>query len=98
MDKLEKVDFEILWNKIDDYFNWKKVYKTMKALDWYWSFSDNMYAIPSVDTIKAKARRLLHDVYEQGKGKISTAGFIAGIEDGELWLMFSIEEAHTVDL
>ena len=93
-----KKSFDFLIEKIFKSFDFKKVYKVMKALDWHWHIHDENYGIPRIDTLKKEARRLLFEVYEQGKGSISTGGFSAGYEDGELWLSFSIEECHTCDL
>ncbi len=93
-----KKSFEYLFEKIEQSFDWNKVYNVMKVLDWHWQIHDELYGIPRTDTIKKTARRLLFHIYEQGKGSTSTGGFSAGMEDGELWLTFQIEECHTADL
>ena len=93
-----KKSFEYLWNKIEKSFDFNKVYTAMKALDWHWCFHEENYGIPRVDYLKEKARELLHDAYENGKGSIRSGGFIVGCEGGELWINFSIEDCHTSDL
>ena len=41
--------------------------------------------------------KLLFDIYESG-GFGSCGGFRYGLDDGNLWLTFEIEEANTADL
>jgi hypothetical protein len=93
-----KKSFDYLFEKIHKYFDWQKVYTVMKALDWCWYMKEDTYAIPNINAIQKSARELLFRVYEKGSGSISTGGFTAGYEDGELWLVFQIEECNTTDL
>jgi len=93
-----KKSFDFLIEKVFKSFDFKKVYTVMKALDWHWHIHDENYGIPRVDTIRKEAKRLLSEAYKNGKGSISSGGFSAGCEDGELWLSFSIEDCHTSDL
>lgn len=93
-----KKSFEYQWNKIEKHFRWERVYSVMKALDWHWHIHNEEYGIPRIDTMKKHARKLLYDIYQQDKGNGSCGGFRYGVEDGQLWLTFEIEEAHTMDL
>lgn len=89
-----KKSFEYQWEKIEGYFRWDRVYLVMKTLDWHWMDE----GIPSVNKIKSEARRLLYEVWKDEKGMRGTGGFVAGYDDGELWLDFTIEDCHTCDL
>lgn len=37
MENANKPSFEYLTEEINKYFDWNRVYKVMKALDWYWA-------------------------------------------------------------
>jgi hypothetical protein len=70
----------------------------MMAVGWCWSLGtdkfgkDNM-GMPSLETIKNHAYAMLKEAYDLGKGQISTGGFTAGWDSGELFLVFTLEEA-----
>lgn len=92
-------DFEEKWQRIEENFRWDNVYKTMKKLDWDWCIdkSKNLYGIPTIETIKATAKRLLLDVWENKKS-VASAGFVATYEeDNHLTLEFVIESIYSGD-
>ncbi len=98
--KVGKKSFEYLTEQIYGSFDFKNVHKAMKATNWNWSLGVDEYGnpqmgIPSLDNIRNLAHSLLKEVYEAGKGQISTGGFRAGWDDGELYLQFTFEEAST---
>src|SRR5690606_14023355 len=91
-----KRSLDYVVKEIFDGFDFEKVYKTMKALDWTWYFGVDTagrerQGIPSVQTLKHNAYEILKKVYERGKGSNSAGGFTAGWDDGQLYLVFSIE-------
>ena len=90
--------FECLSKKIMEAFDFPKVHKVMKCLDWYWTMGEERMGIPSIPTIQRSAMELLKKAYDNRKGSISTGGFSAGMEDGELWLSFEVTGEHTCDL
>lgn len=92
-----KKSFAHISKLIHEEFNWENVHKAMKALDWCWKmgvdeFGKDRMGIPSLDTIKNSAYSLLKQAYDTGN-HISTGGFSAGWEDGQLYLIFTLEEA-----
>ena len=93
-----KKSFEYLSKEIHEQFNWERLHKAMTAVNWCWSLGtdklgkDNI-GVPSIETIKNHAYALLKEVYDLGKGSISTGGFSAGWDSSELYLVFTFEEA-----
>lgn len=92
MNEQIKQTFDFYWDQIEVNFNWTKVFKAMKSLDWSWYMSDENYGIPTLETIKKHARKLLYEVWERGAGMSSTGGLIAGWDHGEMYLVFQLEE------
>jgi hypothetical protein len=95
-----KKSFKFLANQIHENFNWAKVHTAMAAVGWCWSLGTDSYGksnmgVPSIDTIKNHTYAILEQVYEQGKGSISTGGFTAGWDGEDLYLVFTLEEATT---
>lgn len=92
-----KKSFEYLSKEIHEQFNWESLHKAMTAVNWCWSLGtdsfgkDNM-GVPSLETIKNHAYALLKLAYDEEKS-ISTGGFSAGWDSGELYLVFTFEEA-----
>lgn len=91
-----KKSFEHLTKEINEYFNWANVHKAMVATEWCWSlgkdeFGNDNKGVPDITTIKNHAYRLLKIAYEEEK-QISTGGFSAGWDGGELYLVFTLEE------
>lgn len=89
-----KKSFDFLWNKIEPYFNWKRVHDVMTFLNWEWKGD----GVPSIETIISSARQRLFEVWEKEISGQSSGGFSAGYENGELWLSFTLEDCHTSDL
>ena len=73
--------FQSLIDDVMDNFNFHKVHKVMKSLNWRWAFAEN--GIPEVWELRKEARRLLGDcLYEMIKHgednwNIATGGFHA---------------------
>jgi hypothetical protein len=94
-----KKSFEYLAERCGNEFDFFKVHKVMMALNWCWFFGKDvdgmdLMGVPSVSTIRNHAYRLLKEAYEDG-GRHGTGGFTAGMEEGELYLEFSIEDWST---
>lgn len=95
--KQQQHSFEYLWGLIEASFRWDRVYVAMKALDWQWCIDkhNDLYGIPTVDTLKKSAKKILYEAYERKAGGGSSGGFSGGYEDGELWLEFSLDSWST---
>jgi hypothetical protein len=80
--------FEDLWNDLEKSFNWKKVYKIMKSVDWHW----RDYGIPCPKMLRDTAKGLCQEAFDRNT-KISSGGFIASYDKEYLCLklMFVIE-------
>ncbi len=96
MKKKLKPSFELFAKEIEKTFNWSNVHKTMILLEWYWSFGIDKNGVenkgmPSLETIKNHAYILLKKAYSD-EITISTGGFTAGWDNGELFLSFTLEE------
>jgi hypothetical protein len=91
--------FEHLYAQINKHFRFDRVYTAMKALDWGWAVktskpnmhNDVLY-IPNVNALRQEVYRLCKEVYDQGKGQISTGGFTVSYFDDVLSVSFTIEE------
>ena len=95
-----KREFEAIWKEIEQNFDFEKVYQVMKALDWHWYMGvtdegDEINGIPTVKYIKIKAKHLCHETYIDGGGH-STGGFSTGIENDEIYLIFTIDESSAI--
>lgn len=94
-----KRSFDVCVKEIFESFNFQNVHKSMIATDWTWVLgkdengNDNK-GVPSVETIMNHAFNLLKQAYDEEK-QISTGGFSCGIDSGELFLVFSLEENST---
>ena len=100
--------FQSLIDDVMDSFDFHKVHKVMKSLNWQWAFTDN--GVPEVYELRREARRLLEEcLYEMIKHgednwSITTGGFFARatnyketeVEDDEfhlgLKLSFEVED------
>lgn len=94
MNNKSQEEFDKMWQKIDAYFEWKKVFKVMKALNWSWVG----IGIPTVDIIKEHAKELAYNTYMSEYDTAGRGGFYCGYENGELWLDFTIESCITSEL
>lgn len=76
-------------------FDFGRVHKIMKALNWEWIGE----GVPTVKSIKHTALTLLKGVCLQNSSDyyILTGGFKAGTKDGILYLKFIVESAETID-
>lgn len=84
------MDFEKLWEQIEENFDWDSVYKTMKMLDWGWDIDGKM-VIPQQDAIIQTARMLTHEAYKD-KRQHATGGFYASCDENGLSLSFILTE------
>ena len=85
-EKAMKVD-EVL-----NYFDFQKVYQVMELLDSIW-----IDKWPTMRQLIKKAEELLYDVLNNDE-LISTGsgGFVAGIDNEELYLYFIVEKSSTI--
>lgn len=79
-------------------FNFQKVHDVMEQLDWKWAMSK--YGVPTVEEMKAEAKRLLIDACVE-RTCVATGGFRAVYEDDEpggtdpyIGLEFIVEECE----
>ena len=91
-----KKSFEFYIKEMEEHFNFEKVHKAMTAINWCWSFGKDdlgqeRKGVPDLCTIKNRAYSLLKEAYDENK-QISTAGFTAGWDSDELYLVFNLEE------
>lgn len=90
-------------NYIIDHFDFERVQKTMKALDWVWQHiddpDDQSTRIPSVDRMKLVATRLLLNAANEKERVFGTGGFQAErYDDDELELSFILTERGSYDM
>lgn len=88
---MKENNFISLWRDIEENFDWVKVNKTMKLLDWYWGLGDNNMGIPDIKTLKKTAKRLLHSAFKDGNTH-ATGGFYAYYDNDCLSLSFLVTE------
>jgi len=91
-----KKSFDFYVKEFGEHFKFDKVHKAMTALNWCWSFGKDELGqerkgVPDITTLKNRAYSLLKEAYDENK-QISTAGFTAGWDSGELYLVFNLEE------
>ena len=63
-----------LIDEILDEFNFEKVHRTMKALDWTWYGSDD---VPSIGDLRRQARELLQELLKHNRYCVGTGGLFA---------------------
>lgn len=71
-------------------FEFEKVYRVMKELDWKW-YDEGDVHVPSIYTLIKQAKELLSEAYEN-ESSVSIGGFIADYGKGELSLIFALDE------
>ncbi|WP_114752304.1 hypothetical protein [Pleomorphovibrio marinus] len=91
-----KKSFDFLIKEIHDNFNWENVHTAMHATNWVWvigydEFGKENKGIPDIPTIKNNAYALLKRAYDR-ETQVSTGGFSAGWDNGELYLTFTLEQ------
>lgn len=91
-----KRTFEQHWEEIEENFDWKKVYRVMKLLDWTWGMSEEA-SIPGIERIKKAARERCYGAFTNESGYSGSGGFLAQYKDGCLDLKFVVEEWSTYD-
>ena len=88
--------FDKSYIDIVENFDYEKVMKIMKILDWqYYNKEENCNFLPSLGTLVAESYRMLLEAWKI-KGVVATGGFEAEyhIEEDEEWLTlkFILEE------
>ena len=77
-----------LVNEILDEFEFEKVHRTMKALNWTWHDTDG---VPTIGDLRRQARELLQELLRNDKYHITgTGGLYAYKEDGLVGLRFVV--------
>lgn len=90
---MKKEKFKKLKNEILDNFNFKKVAKAMKAVNW--TYSPNNNKVPDADYLKKFAGDLLDSVYESKI--VECGGFRAKLTKHKLSLKFIFEIYEVCD-
>ena len=71
-------------------FDFEKVHRIMEELDWRWCEEDDAH-VPSIYTLIKQAKELLSKAFDE-EDRVATGGFIADYCEGELSLLFALEE------
>lgn len=74
-------------DEILDEFKFQRVHKAMLALDWKWAPANET---PSIEELRAEAKRLLNELVNSKFKELSSGGFTAYMHDGVLGLRFEI--------
>lgn len=70
-------------------FDFQKVYRVMEFLDWKWKGKK-----PSIYQLMKEAERLLYTVLnKENVSSAGSGGFMAGIDNEQLYLNFILEES-----
>jgi hypothetical protein len=85
------MDYEAQIEEIMDWFDFRKVAETMKALKWEWLTEDGMQ-VPSESEIRQYARQQLKYVVRNKVRYTACGGFLARNDDGYLSLAFQVSE------
>lgn len=78
-------------NEIMDNFDFRRVYKVMKFLDWAWHLDGKM-EVPTESDIRRHARELLERLYQENLYCVECGGFRATKSNGDLSLSFILED------
>ena len=92
MKELSKAEKQRMINNVLDSFDFVKVQKAMKAVNWTWATCNG---VPSIRALMAKAEDLLWQVLNNDEMQnISTGGLTAELYDDVLSLTFTFEETE----
>lgn len=74
--------FDAAWKDIDDNFDWGKVHRVMKYVQWEWH---SAHGVPRLEQIKEQAKSLLRYLIGEGKSisAIGTGGLYVQRTRGE---------------
>ena len=72
-------------------FNWAKIHKVMKVLDWQWA---PINRVPTIGELKDQARRILEAAWDC-KGRTEIGGLVAEYEDKSLYLSFCVDQVSS---
>lgn len=84
--KFQKWSKDIMGN-----FDFDKVHKTMKLLNWKWA----NIGVPSISEIKKNAKYVMNRAYELESGYCATGGFEAKVTKHGLSLKFTVTDWDT---
>ena len=90
-----KKSFEYYYEEIFNNMDFEIIHKAMVATNWHWylgvdQFGNDNNGIPTINTIKNHAHWLLKEAYER-EMQLSTGGFEASWDNGELSLSFVLD-------
>lgn len=92
MKKLSKAEKHKMIESVLDNFDFVKVHKAMKAVNWTWAHCDG---VPSIRALMVKAEFLLSEVLaNEEMHSISTGGLTAEYDGNFLSLTFTFEESE----
>ena len=87
--------FDEMWEEIECNFDWDRVARAMKSLDWVWYFEEDS-RVPNVGEIINSARKSCKRAYDE-KRTIATGGFFVYFEND--WMKLSFElDSWDIDL
>lgn len=86
------MDYQAQIDDILDNFRFARVHKMMKAVGWAWGDG-----VPGEPELRRTARRMLHNLVDDGHACIETGGFIATKEDGAMRLIWGEEWTADVE-
>jgi hypothetical protein len=66
-------------DKVMDRFDFHKVQKTMKHLNWKWAYSESPDMVPSEEELRKRARELLSSSWEQLERQAATQDMAGGM-------------------
>ncbi|MEL6835227.1 MAG: hypothetical protein AAFP77_19665 [Bacteroidota bacterium] len=88
MEQFKNESFDRVWRVIGNRFDWEKVYKVMKVVDWHWQD----FGVPSVTTIQKEVYKMAKNAWEK-KENWASGGFSIGWEGDTFYIDFSLETA-----
>ena len=91
MKKPSEKKFQKWSSAIMDEFDFNKVHKTMKLLNWEW----RDIGVPDITEIRRNARYILNTAYKSESGYCSTGGFESKVTKHGISLKFIIAEWDT---
>lgn len=86
---------EQIWTEIESEFDWEKVHKTMKTLNWEWSGGDfkNDPGVPNIRELKQLAKSHIKAVFDTKDGYFTSGGLRAEKDNEGIHLYFVLESA-----
>lgn len=102
--ELTEKDFEVI-DKVCENFNYERVLKAMKALDWRYADLKTREQVPELSDLIRTSRYVTKEAIRlaknSGHSQVHSGGFIcmATVEKGSIYceLLFSIEESNNYE-